>query len=340
MKLAVDAVAAVWSVPKRDVLIESTDISSEVSHTMIKAIVRLAGQVKKLKSEVSLLMEREMSKDTKRNTLSHLYSYEGRSADSLLSVQESNVAREKEATVESHIHTASVSSEHSDVPTKLTKLKRSGKRTKVYIKGDGLTATLRGYQFEETQHSAMLALVRYEVSYEYDFTQTPEPIHVKRLGIDFANMTVAYNDDERGIHSDLFKVPSPNLKLKVVDTDTGLTVKLLGDLELKLGHGFYYWQDFKKLSELTIKGIMPTLDPNETVSVAAPDRPEVWDGRVAQVSVRLNPRIDVIGDLTSDMLQFMERRRGRVDIVPKHLYDYIVVPLETLSETLCDALLK
>lgn len=340
MKLAVDAVAAIWSVPKRDVLIESTEITTEVSHTMIKAIVRLMGQVKKLRSEVDLLMEREMSKDTKRNTLSQLYTYDGRSADSLLSGQESNVARDKETALEGHIRSASVSSEHSDVPTKMGTLKRSGKKTKVYIKGDGLNATMRGYQFEETQHSAVLALVSYEVSYEYDFTPTPEPTHIKRLGIDFANMKMAYNDDERGIHSDLFKVPSPNLRLKVVDTDTGLTVELLGDLEIKLGHGFYYWQDFKKLSELTIQGIMPTLDPNETVSVAPPDRPEVWDGRVAQVSVRLNPRIDVIGDLTSDMLQVMERRRGQVDIVPKHLYDYIVVPLETLSETLCDALLK
>lgn len=347
MKLAVDALATIFSVPRRDILVESTSIHSEVSYTMIKSATRMLSQMKRLHGEVKLLLEREMSKEAKRNAIQKFYSRDGRSVDSLLSDQQPQVmfpketpnTRRRRATAGTSSVTAS-----NRLPRGDELLRRHGKRTRVLIKGEEFSIIMRGYQFEESQHSAMIAHYGYDVRYEYDFSRVPNEIHVRKLGIDFADMKMSYKmsyiDDRRTVHSDLFRVANPKLHLKVVDTEEGLTVELLGDLLLRLGPGFYYWQNFKKLFELTLKGIPSAQDSEAEIPKAAPpDRPEIWNGRTAQVSVRLKPRIDVIGDLTEDMIQFADSRQGSVDIVPKHLYDFVAIPIETVSEKICDVLL-
>lgn len=339
MKLGVDALAAVVSVPSRNILIESTIVKSEFSHTMMKSILRLTGQLKKLHDDAKQLVEKEISKDSKRKAQPRLYSFEGRSGDSLLPRDE--LPRSRDDVVQLNAHGASTSSSNSPLDKMYNekKLRQSGKATKLFIRGDGLSAVLRGYQFEETQHSAMVTFERYTIGYEYSLVTSGSAVHIKELRADFDVMRMSYNDDERGIHSELFRIPSPKLKLNVIDTIRDLTVELVGDLEVKLGPGFYLWTDFKNLSELTLNGIKPAHDATEAVQAPpAPDRPEVWDGRVAQVSVRLNPRVDVIGDLTADMLQFMNTNKDHVTIVPKHLYDNVVVHLEALSEAVCDPL--
>lgn len=342
MKLGIDAIAAVCVVPSRGIVVESTTINAEFSHTMVKSVIRLTGQWKKLAGEVKLLVDREISKRSKR-AQAQLYSAEGSSRDmygkEVIFKQETlHVPDMKRLTFES----GNRASQMNGVSSGIKKLQRSGKATKLYIKGDGLTAVLRGYQFEETQHSAMVSFTRYNVSYEYNCILSKNSVHIKELGIDFSSMKMSYSDDERSIHSDLFTVPSPKLKLKVVDTDKELTVELVGDLEVRLGPGFFLWSDFKKLSELTINGITAGQDEDdeEEAVVATEDRPEVWDGRVAQVSVRLNPRIDVIGDLTADMLQAIDSERDHVTIVPKNLYDNVLVHLEAVSEAICDPLCR
>lgn len=338
MKLAVDALAARCSLPRSEILVESTDVSTEISHTMIKAIMRLSGQMKKLRSEVSLLTEREQSKDTNKNQASRIYSYDRPSMDSMPSndVQKRGAKNEPP---EQPLLPAINPSDNQHRAANLELLRVISERTKVMVRGDVLRATLRGYQFEETQHSALFELERYDLSYEREFSSTPEPFHLKLLGIDFSNLTLAYNDDVRGIHSDLFKIPAPRLRMKVVDSNARLTVELTGELELRLGHGFYYWQDFKELSDLTVRGIRPTPEA-EVGASSSEDQPELWDGKIPHVSVKVNPRIDVIGDLTSDMLPFMERRRIGVEMIPKHLFHYIIVPIDRLSDTLSRTLLK
>lgn len=339
MKLAVDALATICSVPKRDVLFESTTIRSEISHTMIRSVAKMLSQVKKLNGEVRLLLEREMSRESKRNKITKHTLEDGRSADDLVSQQ---TQTQEDSRKKDHTSNATVGAGSSiELPTRDELLKRTGKRTRVYVKGDELSAILRGYQFEETRHSAVVSLSRYDLNYEYDCTSTPEPIHARTLGIDFFSMKMTYNDDGRAIRSDLFRAPSPKLRLRVTDTDGGLAVELLGDLELKLGSGFFYWQEFKRVAEDTMLGITPAQETEENEQKAKPaKKPELWGGRRTQVLVKLNPRIDVIGDLTNDVLQFRAAWMNGLRTVPKHLYDYVAIPIEKMSEIMCDSLSK
>ena len=66
----------------------------------------------------------------------------------------------------------------------------------------------------------------------------------------------------------------------------------------------------------------------------------VWGGnRALTVQVRLNARIDVIGDLTADVMPMVSPNlMKQVEAIPKHTFDYIVIPLEVLSKSFCDPL--
>lgn len=339
MKLAIDALAAIFSVPRRDILFESTTVRTEISHTMVKSVARMLSQVKKLSGEVRLLLEREVSRESKRNKATKQYFENDRSADDLFTNDQTEERREKKGR-KGHTRSATVgASSLRTVPTIDELLGRTGKRTRVCIRGDELSAVMRGYQFEESRHSAVISLLRYGVNYDYDYARKPEPVHSRLLNIDFSSMRMTYNDDGRAICSDLFRAPSPKLRLKITDAEGGLAIELLGDLELKLGSGFFYWRDFKRITEYTVRGITPAQDSKENEQKAtATAKAELWNGRRAKVSVSLNPRIDVIGDLTNDVLQFRAAWINGLRTVPKHLYDYVAIPIEKFSEVVCDSL--
>lgn len=329
-------------------------------------------------------------------------------------------------------------------------------RLKINIKGNELVVKMRGYQFDETRHSAMISVYSYNVNHVRDLDAVKDAavgsssrhlpnlsanhVEVRKLDMDFKEMGISYNDDERRIRSELFKVPNPKLRLSIVDrpTTTATTVarpfpsssasavpvvaevdvSLTGDLEVKLGYGFYNWQEFRELFELTIRGIAPArattvatddskeasgganndgtgttsgggiavgaagtsssggdssinnkknganANNNDNNNVVGTDtnksnlggggvgdsdggrggeqQQQLWDGkRAVKIHVKLNPRIDVIGDLTADVLTMLSARLNKhVDSIPKNMFDYIVIPLEAFSKFLCDPLLR
>lgn len=329
VKLDIDALAAICAVPSFDVLIESTSVHSEVTYTMKKAVTRLMFQMKKLRNEVKLLTERDMNDSNLRNPAL----LNDRSRDTPV--------------VDGKSDTGSMGSSSSSVGMLLLKengMKKLSRKAKIFIKGEEFVALLRGYQFDETRHSARIALSNYDLSYRLNMINGQENINNKGLDMDFSEMRLSYSDEVRGINSDLFRVPSPQLRLSIADSDDALSVELLGNLLVKLGHGFYNWPDFKKLAEQTIMGITHTptqRDEPEVNQISdATSNQELWNGRVPRITVRLNPKIDVIGDLTADVIQMMSARLGNADVVPKLMHDNLVLPLEAVVMALCDPLYK
>lgn len=544
LKLDVDALAAKWMVPSREVDIESTKVKAEVSHTLIKAINKFSSQWKKLRNEVKLLTERDTSKrkgksiaastkikgsgnknatpdvTSQAESLGNISSrtfLHGASDDTALVESVSNtflplgrqayqnrrdgsdstnntIGNRIPAIVERSplVSAASTSIQRSGVPA-FTKMptgslatfaptsatisdigviqsdsdlveggvvdaNKKKEKTRITIRGDEMVLMMRGYQFDETRHSAMISVFEYQVGHVHDFENDSanedgsKVLEIRILDVDFKNMLISYNDDERSIRSELCTIPSPNLKLSIRDRENenendrenenenesgqnsmtmGVDVTLVGDLEVKLGHGFYNFQEFRELLELTIQGIAPVApapsrgrngnnqtsghEPSKTGTTtnneASKDRGnknrdrngnrkgrrdvandtndktkqaqkesissnqsatssvnsgrrnargqqgvgessdeddgltitaggQVWDGkRALTVLVRLNPRIDVIGDLTADVMPMVSAKLiKQVEAIPKHMFDYIVMPLELFSKTLCDPL--
>lgn len=341
LKLDVDALASMCSVPDYSVRIESTIIHSEVSHTMRKAITKLVGQTKKLQNEVRLLTERDLPKETRKDDIGKNNSFDNKTFESVVDATEA-----ASATEESMFEGENEGDGQSLVSLRNAllldgRLWRPSTRTCVSVTGDGLVLMMRGYQFDEARHSALVALSHFDLKYRYDFACGKiSNTYTKDLKLNFSEMKLSYNDEERGIHSDLFKVPSPNLSLNIADNEKTVSVELLGDLEVKLGHGFYYWKEFRKLFELTVHGIAPSAASETDQSAQSVEESALWDGRPANVVVRLHPRIDVIGDLTTDMLPMMAARLGRVDIIPKQMHDNVLIPIEALSKALCAPLSK
>lgn len=351
LKLNVDALAALWTAPVRNVIIESTRIHSEVSHTLRKALAKLIGQWKKLRNEVKLHTERDANRKGKVSSAGIKRSSRAED-DAVVDVHSTLSARtERPTEAADGAEVTSLGSESSGISAALLQRQRLmglDERTKVSIKGDEFVIMMRGYQFDETRHSAMISLEEYGVHHVYDFDN--EGIgEVRQLETDFKEMIISYNDDERMNCSELFKIPKPALRLSIREERDGLHVELLGDLEVRLGHGFYNWQEFRELMELTVRGIAPA-PPRDGAEVEGPalidTEPsgvaDLWDGRQARtIDVRLNPRIDVIGDLTADVLPMMSARlKKQVDGIPKQMYDYIVIPLESLSKAMCDPLFR
>lgn len=349
LKLDADALATMWAVPSRNVAIESTKVRAEVSHTLRKAIAKFASQWKKLHNEVKLLSERDSDRKGKVIGPRHPFTQE-ESGDVLLPKSSTQLANDD---IEEITDKKSVNSMSSGVEAPLLQtegLTDSNERTEVTIKGDKLVVMMRGYQFDETRHSAMISLYEYDVQHFLDYKPKANDCRMRQLSTNFREMVISYHDDERRIRSDLFKIPSPKLKLSIVDLGHGLNIGLVGNLEVRLGHGFYNWQEFRELIELTIRGIAPA-PPRDGVeqhpgqsavqALTVPnDEAELWHGKKAlAINVQLNPRIDVIGDLTADVLPMMSARLKRqVDGIPRLMYDYMMIPIEGLSKALCKAL--
>lgn len=340
LKLDVDAMAASWCAPRREVVFESTTVNAEMSHTLQNALVKLLWQVKKLRNQVKLVTDKELGRLTKRSGSVGSLSHESWTLES----SGRGLSRRRERG--ELLDLGSSGSASSGISAPMLQGRRvmgAADRTTVSIRGDELVVCMRGYQFEESQHSAVVSVEKYGVLYRYDFDEKNG--ESRQLDVDFEGMRFSYKEHERGIHSDLCRIPSPKLQLSMCDTEDGLEVVLVGDLEVKLGHGFYYWKEFKDLLELTVQGIVPRGGIEGEHAGSAGDtlpRAELWDGQEPHITVRLNPRIDVIGpDLTSDMLQMSRARLGNVEhTIPKHMYDYVVIPLEAFSKALCDPLFQ
>lgn len=347
LKLDIDALATLWAVPSRDVVIESTKVRTEVSHTLRKAITKFSSQWKKLSNEVKLLTERDSMRNEKSKASRQVLTRE-ESEDVYLPEAVMSSSRITDNPDITDLNSSSSSADLAAPLLHAEHLSQTNDQTKVTIKGDEFIIMMRGYQFDETRHSAMVSLLGYNIEHQCNYQNQAEGL--RKLSTNFKVMIIAYHDDERRICSELFKIPDPKLSLLVRDHERGVYIELAGDLEVRLGHGFYNWQEFRELLELTVRGIAPA-PPREGAAsdTHSPTPPEdnskdtvsQWHGReVLAMSVRLNPRIDVIGDLTADVLPMMSARLKRqVDGIPRKMYDYIAIPLESFSRTVCDPLL-
>lgn len=347
LKLNVDALAAMWMAPPRNVTFESTIVYAEVSYTLRKVITKIFTLWKKLENEVKLAMERE----AKRKSVASgngLTASDGTGNMSALEWSEqlqTNSTKEKKTESSSNSESNSSGSNGAVSHGPLLDWQPSeNEEAVVSIRGDEVTIMMRGYQFDETRHSAVVSLLQYSTHYTLAF-QGGQKRELHYLKADFQEMSMSYNDDVRRIRSELFKIPEPKLRLTLLDTDDGFDVKLIGDLEIRLGHGFYNWQEFRELLVLTVCGITPAPPrSNAVVELIEPvlnekEQLETWEKRrVNTVNVELHPKIDVIGDLTADVLPMLARLKSQVDAIPRYMYGYIILPLESLSRTLCHPL--
>lgn len=338
-KLNIDAIAIMWVVPHCDIVIESTIVQAEVSYTMKKGISRLYGQLKRLRNEIKLLAERDLSKQKKK-----MEPVKSLNLDSNKTESNCQLVKKKDDPVQECMKLRDDLSGLSILkPFYEGKTSNVGfEKRMTMLKGEELIVVLRGYQFHETRRSAVVQLLKYDFNYQHD-QHNNSSCFCNILKCDFSELKLSYNDEERDIFSNLCSVPSPQLTLSVSGCEYGVFVELLGSLEIQLGHGFYYWKDFKKLFNLTIMGIAPAESGERTVGEdRIPQQSQNslrWGGRLSQIRVNLNPKIDVIGDLTTDMLQMMTTRLMNVDTIPMHMNDYIIVPVNALSLILCNPLL-
>lgn len=348
LKLNVDALAAMWMAPPRHVRFESTIVYAEVSYTLRKVITKIFTLWKKLENEVKLAIEREAKRKSVVSANGLASTGDGTGNISALEWSEqlqAGLAKDMKSETTS---SESISSESNGTaplgPLLDSRQLSENEETVVTVKGDEITILMRGYQFDETRHSAVISLLQYGTHYTLAF-QGGQKREYHLLKADFQEMSMSYNDDVRRIRSELFKIPEPKLKLTLLDTEAGFDVKLVGDLEVRLGHGFYNWQEFRELLVLTVRGIAPAPPrSNAVVELIEPvlkekEQLETWEKRrVNTVDVELHPRIDVIGDLTADVLPMLARLKSQVDAIPRYMYGYIIVPLESLSRTLCQPL--
>lgn len=344
LKLKVDALATMWQTPVRQVIFESTRVHAEVSHTLRKAVGKLVGQWKKLKSEVKLSTEREINNKATDGVTHHTEDETGDLSKLQWSKRLQKGPNGGDIILENSSGTAS--SENNNAAFSKTyahpRLTQGNTETLVSIRGDELHILMRGYQFDETRHSAAISLLQYSV--RHSLNTDGDARDVRLLRTDFNELTMSYNDDIRKLRSELFKIPKPQLRLSMIDTNGTVDVKLDGDLEVRLGHGFYNWQEFRELFLLTVRGIAPAPPREGTdIELIQPAQEEpiedsaTWDGRtVNSVDVQLHPRIDVIGDLTADVLPIVSARlKKQVDAIPRYMFGYIAIPLESLSSILC-----
>lgn len=340
LRLCIDAVAMGCVELPYAVSFESTDIRTEVSHTLLQAVARLLGLVKKLKNEVTLLSERDTAKESK--------SGQQQEAKVLVSTAiHGSIQGEK--SLNNRDETQSEGSAKLSSQALARVLRASSERlflpsdTTVLVKGNSLALVLRGYQFDERQHNAEIWLSAYDLHHQYLTKMGDEPITRKTTSLNLGMMTLSYRDDERGSSSDICKVPSPALVLHIQETPHSLFVELSGNLDVKLGSGFYNWRNFRDLAALTIQGVEVS---NSQDSIPyAEDRsptpePDFWNGRIPEVTVNVNPRIDVIGDFTSDVLFRMRDRLGHGELIPGYMYHHMVLPLEALVNLLMDTLVR
>lgn len=342
-KVDIDAVAAMWAIPHNELFVESTSVHAEIAYTLQNAKTKLAGQAKKLRNEVKLLTEKDLSREPRRGgNLSH----ESTKLDSVINEEEP--VRETDEIPDYLSKSSGPKSSRSGGTAEAVNVKglKSLSR-KVFIKGDELVVTMRGYQFDEARQSAEVGLSRYDLRYSCGPADKGAPAFHRYLNIDFDETRLSYFDEDRGISSDLFRIPNPKLNLSVVEGEEMTKVDLQGVLLIALKHGFYYIQDFKNLAELTVIGIvhttpMATAESSEHADKDRQDSSQAWNGTPAEVTVNLNPKIDVMGDLTEEMLHMnmISSRLGRAEVIPRQMYEFVIVPLEALSDALCDPLYR
>ncbi|CAN8075899.1 unnamed protein product [Agarophyton chilense] len=343
MRLNVDALAMNCFALPYAVVFESTDIRTEVSHTLIQAIARLLGLIKKLGNEVRLLSERDIAKGSKpvgnldrtvkNNVVPSINEYDESLSDAREDAQTEMSAH---LTSEAFANVLRVRSETLLLPD----------GTSISMKGRSMVLVLRGYQFEERRHHATISLSNYDLRHNHWVVadNASNPQKERMLELNFDVMKLSYKDDERQILSELCKIPDPALVLRIWDMLESLKVRLEGHLDIKLGSGFYNWRHFRDLAVLTLYGI--DVGPNFEESAQRAEEPssardiDHWNGRVPEVTVDLNPRIDVIGDFTSDLLYRMENRLGNGEEIPGYMYHHMVLPLEALAKLLCDPLVQ
>eukprot|EP00178_Gracilaria_changii_P013066 TRINITY_DN3680_c0_g1_i1.p1 TRINITY_DN3680_c0_g1~~TRINITY_DN3680_c0_g1_i1.p1 ORF type:complete len:3545 (-),score=338.50 TRINITY_DN3680_c0_g1_i1:3407-14041(-) len=343
LRLNIDALAMSCFALPFDIIFESTDIRTEVSHTLLQALARLLGLIKKLKNEVNLLCERDIAKGSKPGG----HAEPGLRGKRIVALNEhedsfDDVKEDGQTDISANLsseafaHVLRVSSESLHLP--------SG--TSIRMKGRSLVLVLRGYQFEERRHNATVSLSEYDLCHEHwvVMDSSNSPLHEKNLRFNFDMMRLSYKDDERHILSDLCRVPRPALVLHVRENSQALRVDLQGHLDIKLGSGFYNWSHFKDLALLTLHGVTVAHYSQERArhseeSLSARDNGH-WNGRTPELTVNLNPRIDVIGDFTSDVLHRMENRLGNGEDIPGYMYHQMVLPLEALAKLLGNPLVK
>ncbi|KAI0567471.1 hypothetical protein FGB62_2g10 [Gracilaria domingensis] len=335
LRLSIDALAMSCYALPYVVVFESTDIRTDVSHTLLQAIARLMSLVKKLKNEVKLLSGRDIAKGSKPvghkepTIRDNLISARSDREESLSDAREEGQTEvSANLSSEAFAHVLRMSSETLLLPT----------GTSVSMKGRSLVLVMRGYQFDERRHNATVSLSGYDLRHRHLVVadESIRTLKEKKLEFNFDIMKLSYKDEERQIISDLCKVPDPALVLRVRDDSQSLEVDLQGNLDIKLGSGFYNWRHFRDLAVLTLYGIDVVPNAQESAGRsdgASPARDDDhWNGRTPQLTVNLNPRIDVIGDFTSDVLHRMKDRLGNGEDIPGYMYHHMVLPLEALAE--------
>ena len=333
-QLQVDAFAALWGVPECELRIESTAIFTEVFHLTMRVQSKLMDQVRKLRNEVKRLAEPVVTRESRRKNGSYSISMENPGFDAIIPMVLTG-------DISAGDGTTSRTAEKDNNRNRMIPFRTEGNRiipfskTTVSIKGSGLKVALRGYQRHEATEKAIIRLDQYELYYK-NIIGDSDIMFNRRLSANFRDLQLAYNDGERNMNNDLFRIPSPNLCLMITEKKDSVGASLSGDLEIKLGVGCFLWSKFQKIAKLTIEGVRgQKQSAGSATDTSSSETSQNWGlGRSHTVQVDLNPRVDLTGDLTLDMLT------DYVNRMPHFMYTGLVIPLEKISKTLYEPLLS